>query len=424
MKTLRQQAKEKLAQAEALRKKANDENRAMSDEENREFDAFLAEHDRLQADADREDGLTSRLAALKETTGGPPNIVSVHDNFRDDPMFGFKNPRAFLQSVIDAGRGRKVPENLKALAAGSDEQGVYSDSHGGFFVPEQMLAGLRVTSVEGDPTAGRTQDIPMGAPMVKLNARVDKDHSTSVSGGLRVYRRAETDTIPASRMQFEQVTLEAFELMGVTYVTNELLTDSIISFPALLERGFRDEFSAKIIREKISGTGAGQMLGVMNSEAKITVAKENGQAADSIVYVNLLKMRARSYGYGNAIWLYNNDALVSLSGVKDDMGNLIWAPSARDGEPDRILGRPAIATDWVPTLGDEGDILLVNWAEYLEGTYQPIQNASSVHVRFLEHETAFKFWMRNAGAPWWRTAYTPPISTVTRSPIVTLAARA
>lgn len=423
MKTLRQQAKEKLAAAESLRKKATDEGRAMSEEETAQFDGFLADHDRFQADADREDGLTARLAAIKESTGGPPNIT-IHERFQDDPMFGFKNARHFLQSVIEAGRGKRAPDNLRALTAGSDEQGGYSDAYGGYFVPEQIVAGLKVTTPEGDPTVGRTQDVPMNAPVVRMNARVDRNHSSSVSGGLRVYRRAETDTIAASRMQFEQVTLEANELMGIAYATNEILNDSVISLTAILERGFRDEFSAKVIREKISGTGTGQFMGVLISDALITVAKESMQAADTINFMNLLKMRARAWGYGNAIWLYNHDALVQLATIKDDMGNLIWLPSARDGEPDRILGRPAIGTDWLPTLGDLGDILLCNWGEYLEGTYQGIQNASSVHVRFVEHETAFKFWLRNAGAPWWRTAFTPPISTVTRSPYVALAARA
>jgi len=55
--------------------------------------------------------------------------------------------------------------------------------------------------------------------------------------------------------------------------------------------------------------------------------------------------------------------------------------------------------------------------------YYQRQSAESVHVRFVNHERTFKFWLRNAGAPWWRSALTPNKSSVTLSPFVTLAAR-
>ena len=63
------------------------------------------------------------------------------------------------------------------------------------------------------------------------------------------------------------------------------------------------------------------------------------------------------------------------------------------------------------------------WSQYLEGYRQDMQMAESIHVRFLNHENTFKFWVRNDGAPWWRSALTPHKSSDTLSPFVTLAAR-
>ncbi len=45
----------------------------------------------------------------------------------------------------------------------------------------------------------------------------------------------------------------------------------------------------------IGGSGAGQPLGIRNDPAKITIAKETGQTADTIVYPNLTKMFSRMY---------------------------------------------------------------------------------------------------------------------------------
>ena len=75
-------------------------------------------------------------------------------------------------------------------------------------------------------------------------------------------------------------------------------------------------------------------------------------------------------------------------------------------------------------MGDTGDILLVNPTQYLDGLYQPLQSAESLHVRFDSHERAFKFWLRNDGKCWWRAALTPKNSASTLSPFVKLDARA
>ena len=117
--------------------------------------------------------------------------------------------------------------------------------------------------------------------------------------------------------------------------------------------------------------------------------------------------------YGAAA--YDAQAATPLSG-----SNALFVQSLSEDIPNRILGRPVFFSESAETLGTAGDICLVNWSQYLEGLYQPLQSAESMHVRFVNHERAFKFWLRNAGAPWWRAALTPRESATTLSPIVTL----
>jgi HK97 family phage major capsid protein len=227
-------------------------------------------------------------------------------------------------------------------------------------------------------------------------------------------------------MQVEQVKLSATSLTGLSYATEELLTDSAISFAAILERGFRDEFASKILYEKLHGTGAGTLEGVINAAATVSVAKETGQAADTITYQNVVKMRSRCWGYGKAIWLYNQDALPQLMQMYMSIGTAgvpMWQNSAREGEPDLLLGRPAYPTEYCASIGDTGDIILGNWSEYLYGVRQQLESAESLHVRFEYNERTFRFSMRNAGACWWRAALTPKKSSTTLSPFVKLDAR-
>ncbi len=359
---------------------------------------------------------------------GASGMGNVAPAFVEDPKKGFKTHRDFLMAVMQAGSlGEVTDERLRYLAtAGSDEAGTYSDPYGNFLVPTGFMPTLLQVGADADPTAGRTMAIPMPLPKVSIPARTDKDHSSSVSGGLIVYRRAETQTVTATRMELEQVQLIAEPLMGLSYATEELLTASAISFVALIQQGFNTEFPSKILYEKIHGTGAGQMEGVINGPATIPVPKETGQTADTIVFGNIVKMRARCWGYGQAIWLYNQDCLPTLSTMFVPIGTAgvpAWVSSAREGEPDMLWGRPAFASEYCSAIGDIGDLILGNWSQYLEGTYQPLESAESIHVRFENNERTFRFLMQNCGRCWWRTALTPKKSTVTLSPFITLAAR-
>ena len=101
----------------------------------------------------------------------------------------------------------------------------------------------------------------------------------------------------------------------------------------------------------------------------------------------------------------------------------MYTPSLREDRPDMLLGRPIFYTEYAKSIGTQGDLICANWNEYLEGTYQPMQNAESVHVRFLNHERCWKFWIRNAGQPWWKSAITPVYSSSKLSPFIVLDAR-
>lgn len=372
--------------------------------------------------------MASTPASASGTT--PGRLFATARDEKIERQGGFKTPREFMQAVIDAGRGRPLDKRLEALTvktAGSDEQSTASDPYGGFLVPHGFVPNVLKVDPEADPMGSLTRKIPMSNPIIKIPSRVDKDHTSSVSGGVVVTRRAETLEGTSSRMKLEQVTLEAHSLFGFAYASEELLTDSPVSFAAILQAGFSDQFVSHVIDERLNGTGVGEYLGIMTAPCTISVAKEVGQAADTIVYENLLKMRARCWGYGKAVWIANHDCTESLMKLNQAVGTggaVVWQPSAREDHPDILFGRPLIFSEYARTVGDQGDIVLGNWSEYLEATYQPLMSDESVHVRFVNHERTFKFWTRNAGAPWWRSALTPKRSANTLSPFVLLDARA
>jgi HK97 family phage major capsid protein len=422
---------------------AEKEDRDMTVEEAEQFECSRVEIEGLETRITRlQDVLTEAAKDAKPTDGlklEPPSQTRIEAKtpaWVDDPRKGFKTHTDFLMEVMKAPqRGEVADARMQYLsgsrtrfltAAGSDEQGTYADPYGGFLVPIGFSPQLLMVPADAQDAGIATTRVPMTTPTVTFNARVDKSHATSVSGGLTVCRRAETQSQTASRMQFEQVTIKADSLYGLAYATEELLQDSPQSFVAMLEKGFSDQFLWHLVGERLEGSGVGEYMGVLGSPCIVSIGKETGQAADTIVYNNVIKMRARCWNFGRAVWHYNQDCLPTLMQMTIPIGTSgipAWQTSAREGEPDMFLGRPAYACEHCATVGDTGDILLAVWSEYLEGIYQAMGMAESIHVRFIENERAFRFTMRCGGAPWWRSALTPKKSAASLSPFVKLDAR-
>jgi HK97 family phage major capsid protein len=441
LQALRAQAAQAVAEMMALSEAAKD--RAFTEDETKAFDALEAKHKGILADIQREEGLEAARRAGQQAAGGadPDQAAAAasakaagvrvevgKENVEDDPKRGFRDHKDFLQAVMQAGRNPlRVDGRLRRLQAvqGSDEQGVYSDPHGGFFVPHAIAPGILAIAPEDDPLLPLVTHVTMQAPTVSYNARVDKNHTTSVSGGFVVTRRPETVDGTSSRAQFEQITLTANEEFGLAIATERILTDSPQSFVAIIQAGFRDEFAANGMNERINGQGTGERQGYMKTGAKIAVPKQGGQAAATILKENIDKMAARSWRYSRAVWIANHNTRPQLKGLVQIVGTGGNAVPYFTNEGGRELldGRPIYFTEFAPTIGTEGDLALLVPSEYLEGTYQTEQYAESMHVRFAAAERMFRFYRRNDGQWWWKTALTPKNGD-TLSPVVTLATRA
>lgn len=440
---LRKEAAALLASADEIINHAQDQEMDLTTEEQAQVDQFVEQaakieehisaYERAQTVAEHK----SKIEAVRDRFNQHPvaqerafQRQQPRSNLRhlweDDPKKGYRDHRAFLLDVMKAQNTGRESAQLQYLrvrgAAGSDEQSTFADPYGGYLLPEAFSPTLMRVDPEMDPTQGMVTQVPMQVATVHMSARVDKNHSTSVSGGLRVYRRAEADSVTASRMELERITLHANSLMGISYATEELLTDSPLSFVAILQAGFSDEFDSRILEERLNGTGVGEFLGVMKSPALVSVTR---QTASEIDYLDIVNMMSRCWRYQNAVWIANHDAIPQLAQMNLVIGaggSAIFVQSAAQSLPSTLMGKPLYFSEYMQTLGTTGDILLCNWSQYLEGTYQPLSSAESIHVRFVQGERAFRFMIRNDGAPWWRSALTPVNSATTLSPYVTLAA--
>jgi len=388
-----------------------------------------------------QEAVRTALEAEKKNVARRPNVVVT--STADDPKAGYKDAADFLYDIaahaskqygMRSGRQSRFAPSKRLdewhrKAAGSDEYREISDPAGGFLIPEQLMTELLRIPPEMDPIGARTRKIRMQSRTLKIPKRVDETHTSSVSGGLTLAWTEETAAITTSQQTFKRLTLELHKLAGAVFVTEEIMSDSPISLVDIITSGFQDEYAKTLLRARLYGTGAGQPVGIVGvSAATVSVAKEAGQAAATIVAENVIKMYSRCWGYDNAVWLANHDTLpqlLTMSIAVGTGGSLVYQPSLVEGRPPTLLGRPIFFSEHAKTLGTVGDLVLANWMEYADAvSTSGVQSSSSAHVRFLNDELCFKFTFRADGRPLWDLPLTPAESSSTLSPFVTLATRA
>jgi HK97 family phage major capsid protein len=260
-------------------------------------------------------------------------------------------------------------------------------------------------------------------PAVDETSRVDGSRFGGVSGSWVDQGTAPT----ASNPKFGMIELKLNKAAALAYATDELLADTT-ALGSFMTDALAEELAFLTENAFFRGTGAGQPLGILNAAALIQVAKETGQAAATIIRQNIQKMHARAWARSrrNAVWMINQDIEPALSEMRDDNNNLIYLPPGglNDAPYGRLLGRPVLPLEYSATLGSVGDIVLGDWTQYYAIQKGGVEAATSMHVRFIQGEQAFRVTYRVDGQPRWKSALTPFQGTNTQSPFVALAVRA
>jgi HK97 family phage major capsid protein len=227
---------------------------------------------------------------------------------------------------------------------------------------------------------------------------------------------------------FGRLALEAWKLTAFANVPNELIDDSAVSFEAFIRSTFPQALAWFADDAFCRGAGAGMPQGFLNAQAAVSVAAEAGQATNTIVWENIVKMYSRMLpqSLGSAVWVVSPDTFPELATMALSVGTgggPVWLNNGVGGPPATILGRPVVISEKMQTLGTAGDINFVDFGYYLIGDRQAMTVSSSEHYRFQNGETSFKFVERLDGRPWLQSAITPRNSGPTLSPFVKLATR-
>ena len=345
--------------------------------------------------------------------------LKVFSNFADQ-LKAVKN--AAVNGVIDP-RLAQINNALGANEANPDE--------GGYAVQADIAATMLDTAAKAGDILSRVDryNVSGNANRVQWTEIDESDISSTVFGGVQVYWAAEAATATASKPKLQEKEIKLQKLMGLAYATYELENDSNFTsqlYGRAFELAIQRELENCIIG--VAGTGAGKPLSILKSGALVTVAKEANQAADTVMWDNIVKMynRAMKPDTGNYVWLVHPDVSEQLDYLNFPIGTggvPVYLPAALVGSVPTLKGKPIIQSDLCSALGDVGDINYVDLSQYMLITKGGVQADTSMHVQFLTAENAFRFIFRANGMPKRNKPLTIKNSANTRSPYVTLAAR-
>ncbi len=302
---------------------------------------------------------------------------------------------------------------------------------GGFAIQTDFAGMILQSALERSPLLSRLDHFTCSRSANAMRwVQVDEtDISKSVFGGVQMYWASEGSTVAASKPQFREMKLDLEKMMGFAYCTEEMLEDT-----AFMSGFFGTAFSLaadQLLGDAvISGDGVGKPLGILNSKALLTVAKETSQEAGTFTGKNALGMMGRvlPQSRDRMIWLMHPDMeelLPTLTIEKGSTSKFLWDPEGgmRGFDTQRVLGKPVIFDQNCSTVGTAGDVMLVDPKQYILLSKGTARQDWSIHVEFLTDQSCFRMVFRCNGAPKVNAPLTIKNSLKTRSPFIALADR-
>lgn len=378
----------------------------------------------LKAETSESTGRVTEPVAPKSEpriTGGAPVIES-------DPKRGFESVAEFGNVVAQACRpgARTTDERLRVGAAAATtygSEGVGAD--GGYAVPPQFASDIWGLTFNVGSVLSLFNPTPTSSSAVSI---ATSEWTPWGASGVLAYWVNEAGAITQSKPALKNALVNLHKLAVLVPATEELLEDA----PRL--NNLLTVQAANAIRYKaddslVNGDGNGKPLGILNAGCLVSQAKTSGQAADTFTAANAAQMIGRlpAGSFPRATWLVGPDTYQQIITMTlGDQPAFMPPNQAMTGAPyGTLLGRPIIISDVCQTVGDLGDVYLVDPAGYAAFTKAGgIKSSTSMHLFFDYDEMAFKWTFRLGGQPYLSAAVSPAKGSSTYSHFVALAARA
>jgi HK97 family phage major capsid protein len=402
-KPLREKRAALAKQAEAILNKATGEARALTAEEQTQFDKIHADVDALKATIDaieRQDATSAELEEVeREAPPGEPTgeqrsqalktwmlaqAMPVTAEQRSTAgRCGIDLNRAELNLRL-AQRAPRTRAEARALSL--------TAAAGGYTVPQ----GFQRTLEEALLSVGAMREV---ATVLRTDSGSDLPFPTVNDTAQKGVILGENTAAAEQDITFGQLILQAYKYSSkMVRVSVELLQDGAFNLEEYLGRALGERIGRITNDHQTTGTGSSQPNGIVTAS---TLGKTgaSGQTT-SVTYADLVDLQhSVDPAYrANAVWMLHDSTVKAIKKLVDSQGRPLWSSGIAVGEPDTILGSRYVINQSMPVMAASAkSILYGDCSKYLIRDVSDIQ-LLRLNERYGEyHQVAFLAFYRGDG---------------------------
>lgn len=323
----------------------------------REFDAMMADHDKLAKHAERVERSEAAMASLDDLdlSNAPQFEERSAPAVDNGPQVDYRT--AFCEMIASGGVETVSPEARQVLMEHRVQTGG-TNSAGGFTVPTELAGFIEKSMIATGPmydsnlftvietTSGHTFNIPT----------VD---DTAVTAGAHTEGTAPTDD-GGKDVTFGQKSLGAyaFDTEFVRW-SAELNADSVLNMESLLGQLLGERLGRIANTNLTTGSGSSTVEGIVtNSAAGKTAASATAITADEII--DLIHSVDPAYRNSPSTAIMMNDStLAAVRKLKDGNGNYLWQMGNYQAAiPQNILGYNVVVNQAMDSLATAKKVML------------------------------------------------------------------
>jgi len=307
-------------------------------------------------------------------------------------------PRSMTAKFLGRNYARAFGIESKDILSVNDAD--TNPSRANFLFAAEFMASMQDLPGPAPVMLNRVNIVPSATGTITWPSLTQTDTATGAGefGGVSMTWITEGAKKQETEPEFEQITIQTYEVAGYTEVSERALSRSQIQLEAYLNKLFSDAMKYELDRVILRGTGVAQPAGIIGGAGVRTVPRATAGAVGYADFV-ALKHEVRSYHRSGAIFVLHDDVEEANEQATDTLGRPLFTAAVSGGAYDRITGVPYEVSYNCPALGVSGDVVYGNPRNYTLAMEEEIVLARSDHYRFQSDLVAFRIYAVAGGRP-------------------------
>lgn len=189
---------------------------------------------------------------------------------------------------------------------------------------------------------------------VKGTLKIPVYGNANTSHNIAVGYSADFTELTADAGAFTSVDLTGYLVGALSLIGKSLLNSSDIDLTAFVVRKMAESIAVFVEKELMVGT-SGKCQGALSTTNSLAAGSTTAITADNLIE---LQSKVKQAFQANAVWTLNPATFTAIKKLKDNQGRYLLQDDITGAFPYRLLGKPVILSDSMPTIASAAKAVL------------------------------------------------------------------